>query len=477
MNEQQPPYFETGFRQNSEELQIEDLPVAGEIPSWLEGSLVRNGPGLVNADKPMRHWFDGLAMLHKFSIAKGKVGYASRYIDCEAYRAVKQSGKITYSDFATDPCRSLFQKVQTVFDADPKITDSAKVNIDKVGDKAFALGEPLMQVQFDPETLDSVGVFHFDKKPGNRMTTAHPHHDHGQSYNLVVQYGPINYYKIYSMVGEVEEVASIPVMEPAYLHSFGMSERYFIIAEFPLVVQSVKLLLRLRPFIENFQWKGNRGTRFLIVDRQSGQLKATIKTEAFFSFHHVNAFEEGDELSVDLASYPDAGIIQQYYMNRLQKTDQQLPFGRMERFVFDLAEKSLKERKILSEACIELPHIDYAQYHGKSDYRYVYGCGIHPRRRNEFYNQIVKIDLTTGQSLNWHEEGLYPGEAVFVPAPGRQAEDEGLLLSVVLDVNKGQSFLLVLEAQSMKEKARAYLPHTILFGYHGAFFGKNNNSI
>jgi beta,beta-carotene 9',10'-dioxygenase len=69
---------------------------------------------------------------------------------------------------------------------------------------------------------------------------------------------------------------------------------------------------------------------------------------------------------------------------------------------------------------------------------------------------------------------LYPGEGVFVPYPDRKAEDEGLLLSVVLDVNKGRSFLLILEAQTMEEKARAYLPHTILFGYHGAFFeGKN----
>ncbi len=470
MSQEKQPYYKAGFRTNSEEHQINDLPVRGEIPRWLQGRLIRNGPGMVEVDKPMRHWFDGLAMLHQFHISDGKVSYRSRYIDCEAYRTAKESGKITYSDFATDPCRSLFQKVQTVFDPAPKITDSAKVNIDQIDGKAFALGEPLMQVEFDPETLESVGVFHYGKKPGNRMTTAHPHQDNGQAYNLVVQYGPVNYYKIYGMVGEVKEVASIPVMEPAYLHSFGMSERYFIIAEFPLVVQSVKLLLRLRPFIENFQWKGNRGTRFFIIDRQTGKLKATIKTEAFFSFHHVNAFENGHELSVDLAAYPDAGIIHEYYLNRLEQKDKELPFGRMERFVFDLDKKQLKERKILSEACIELPHIDYEQYHGQSAYRYVYGCGIHPDNRQEFYNQLVKIDVQTGQHLYWHEPGLYPGEGVFVPYPDRKAEDEGLLLSVVLDVNKGQSFLLVLEAQTMKEKARAYLPHTILFGYHGAFF-------
>jgi len=468
-------YFEAGFCQNMEEREINNLPISGSIPDWLEGSLIRNGPGLVKADKSMRHWFDGLAMLHKFSFSKGKVDYASRFVDCQAYRSFKEEGKITYSDFATDPCRSLFQKLQTVFNPDPKITDSAKVNIDKLGEKAYALGEPLMQVEFDTVTLESVGVFHYDKNPGNRMTTAHPHHDQGEAYNLVVQYGPLNYYKIYSMIGGVKELASIPVMEPAYLHSFGMSERYFIIAEYPLVVQSVKLLLRLRPFIENFKWKGKKGTRFFIIDRQMGQLKATIKTDSFFSFHHVNAFEENDRLSLDLVTYPDAGIIDHYYINRLEMTGQEIPFGRMERFVFDLSKKELTERKILSEACIELPHLDYHNYHGQANYRYVYGCSIRPQKRTEFYNQLVKIDVQSGQHLCWHEDGRYPGEGVFIPYPDREAEDEGLLLSVVLDVNKGQSFLLVLEAKTMKEKARAYLPHSILFGYHGAFF-ENDNS-
>ncbi len=466
-------YFQPGFRQNMEEKELKNLVIEGEIPDWLEGDLIRNGPGIVNVDKPMQHWFDGLAMLHKFSISKGEVSYRSRFINCEAYQAAQESGKISYSDFATDPCRSIFQKLQTVFDPKPKITDSAKVNIGKIGDKAFALGEPLMQIQFDPETLESLGVFHYEKAPGSGINTAHPHQDPHEVYNLVVQFGAINHYKIYSMLEGVKELASIPVLEPAYLHSFGMSERYFIIAEFPLVVQSLKLLFRFRPFIENFKWKKNRGTRFLIIDRETGKLKTTIKTEAFFSFHHVNAFEVDNQLVVDLAAYKDASIIDHYYHNRLSSTEEQLPFGRMERFIFDLDKSKLKERKVLSEACIELPHIDYQSYHGNKDYRYIYGCGINPENRNEFYNQLVKIDVHTGQHSTWYQEGTYPGEAVFIPNPDRKSEDDGLLLSVVLDGKQGNSFLLILDSKTMQEQARVHLPHSILFGYHGAFFEKN----
>ena len=469
MSKQLPKYFEPGFLQNLQEHEIDHLEVKGEIPSWLEGSLIRNGPGMVKADKSRKHWFDGLAMLHKFNIKNGQVGYKSKFIDCEAYRSTRKSGKIEYSDFATDPCRSLFGKVQTVFETNPSITDSAKVNIGKIGDKTMALGEPLMQIQIDPDTLDSLGVFHFDKDPGSRMTTAHPHTEGGNAYNLVVEYGPINYYSIYSMEPEVKKIASIPVREPAYLHSFGMSSRYFIIAEYPLVVQSLKFVFRLRPFIENFNWKERQGTRFIVIDRKDGKVKARIKTDAFFSFHHVNAFEEGDDLVVDLATYENADIIQSYYIDRLSNSDTKLPHGRMERFVLDLGRKKLKERKIISDACIELPHVDY-EYVRSKPYRFVYGCGINTDQTEGFYNQIVKIDMESGDDLTWFEPGYYPGEPIFVPRPERSTEDDGLLLSVVLDTEKNHSFLLVLDAKTLEEKARAELPHSILFGYHGMFY-------
>jgi carotenoid cleavage dioxygenase-like enzyme len=69
----------------------------------------------------------------------------------------------------------------------------------------------------------------------------------------------------------------------------------------------------------------------------------------------------------------------------------------------------------------------------------------------------------------WAEDGCFPGEPVFVAAPDGDAEDEGVLLSVVLDGERGTSFLLVLDAASLEELARAEAPHHIPFGFHGQF--------
>ena len=44
-----------------------------------------------------------------------------------------------------------------------------------------------------------------------------------------------------------------------------------------------------------------------------------------------------------------------------------------------------------------------------------------------------------------------------------------MLLSVVLDADAGRSGLLVLDAATFEEIARADVPHAIPFGFHGQF--------
>jgi carotenoid cleavage dioxygenase-like enzyme len=59
---------------------------------------------------------------------------------------------------------------------------------------------------------------------------------------------------------------------------------------------------------------------------------------------------------------------------------------------------------------------------------------------------------------------------VFVGNPEQKAEDDGVLLSVVLNEEKQTSFLLILDAATLKEIGRAEVTHPILFGYHGKYF-------
>jgi beta,beta-carotene 9',10'-dioxygenase len=466
--------YTIGFTETPAETALDQVPVQGRLPEWLAGTLVRNGPGTFRVGaQSYRHWFDGLAMLHKFSFGGGKVSYANKFLNTRSYRAAQETGSITYSEFATDPCRDLFGRVMAVFN--PKITDSAKVNVARIAERYLALAETPIQVEFDIETLQAVGVFNWEKRVVGQMTTVHPQFDfaEGSVYNVVTHYNALSRYNLYRInrAGGVSRFGSVPVMKPAYLHSFGMSQNHLILAEFPLVVNPMDLLLWLKPYIENFRWEAQRGTPFTLVNLRTGEVVGRFESEAFFAFHHVNAFEQGNELIVDLVGYADASIIQSYYLNRLKDENTELPFGTPRRYRLPLGQKRGRVvGEVLSEVCMELPRFDYERYNMDGGYRYVYACGIDPARRTGFYNQIVKLDIQTRSTKSWTAPDCYPGEPVFIGRPGRSAEDDGVLLSVVLDAARGSSFLLVLEAHTLEELARAEVPFPILFGYHGEYF-------
>ncbi len=63
-----PGLYQLGLTTLEKEAEIERLTVSGQLPSWLSGTLVRNGPAKFEVGaQSFRHWFDGLSMLHRFT--------------------------------------------------------------------------------------------------------------------------------------------------------------------------------------------------------------------------------------------------------------------------------------------------------------------------------------------------------------------------------------------------------------------------
>ncbi len=456
-----------GFSTLKQETVLDDLPVSGDLPAWLGGSLLRTGPAKFEVgEQRMRHWFDGLAMLHRFTIHDGRVSYGNRFLESRSYRAARERGEMVYGEFATDPCRSLFKRVQTLFSAGSVLPDNANVNVAKLGERFIAMTETPLPVQFDPDTLKAAGVRPY-KAPG-QLTTAHPHLDRasGGMINYAAKLGPRSSYRFFAVGPDETEprvTASLPVKEPAYMHSFGLSERWMVLAEFPLVVNPLALALSGRPYIENYSWKPERGTRFTLIDRADGAVVAGFESEACFAFHHVNAYDDGSEVVVDLCAFPDAGIVEDLYLDRI-RDGKPIASAELTRFRLRLADRSVS-RERLSDQDIELPRINYGRCNERP-HRYVWGTGDGP---GGWLEKIVKIDTTDGSALSWSAPGCYPGEPVFVARPNAEHEDDGVLLSVVLDAVSETSFLLVLDAAGLGELARAQVPHHIPFGFHGQF--------
>jgi len=444
---------------------VDELPLRGELPAWLSGSLLRTGPAKFEVgEQSMRHWFDGLAMLHRFTIADGRVSYGNRYLESRSYRAARERGRIVYSEFATDPCRSLFKRVQSMFS--PSLGDNANVNVARLGERFVALTETPLPVEFDAQTLQAAAVPPY-RAPG-QLSTAHPHLDRasGGMINYAAKLGPSSRYRFFAVSpegGSPQELGSIPVKEPAYMHSFGLTERWLVLAEFPLVVNPLALALSGRPYIENYRWKPERGTRFTLIDRRNGEVSGGFETEACFAFHHVNAYDNGGEVVVDLCAYADAAIVEDLYLERL-RTGTPVAKATLTRFRLTLADRSVRREALCADA-VELPRINYGRCNERP-YCCVWATGIGP---SGWLENVLKVDTRSGATLCWSQEGCYAGEPVFVARPQSEDEDEGVLLSVVLDASTGRSFLLVLDAVDLGEIARAEVPHHIPFGFHGQF--------
>lgn len=423
-----------GFTSSEDEISIDKLPVIGKMPSWLTGTLVRNGPAKFETKKQqMNHWFDGFAMLHKFSFAQGSVSYANRFLQSRAYTRAEETGKVSYSEFATDPCRSIFKRVTSLFSS--QFTDNANVNVTRIANKFIAMTETPIAIEFDPKTLQTVSILDYDTAKNDatakdeiidgQLTTAHPHYDFDRSemLNYTTKFRKESSYNIYKTTSSGtsrKKVASLAVREPAYMHSFGITSHYLILAEFPLIAKPLEILLSGKPFAENLHWLPERGTKFLVVDRINGGVVAQAEANPFFAFHHLNAFENaGGEIILDIVAYPDASIIRSTYLDVLRGNKPLPAFSasQLRRYRIPTRGSARAEYEVLYRNSLELPRIDYERYNTKKDYRFVYAVAGYAN--TGYANELIKIDLEQkGHSDIWSEKGCFPGEPVFVSRPG-----------------------------------------------------------
>jgi carotenoid cleavage dioxygenase-like enzyme len=460
-----------GFKTLDEEIRVDALPVTGALPDWLTGTLIRNGPaGYEVGDYRLTHWFDGLAMLHRFSFQSGRVSYANRYLRSACYTHVKEQGVLYGKPFGVDPCRQLFGRHFSEYS--PNVTDNANVNVTRLTNRFLALVESPVAIEFDPRTLETLGQFSFAEVVPGQISSPHPQYDHDRRVlvNHSTAMGHPGHYNVWSVAdGSTDQrlLASVPADPPCYMHSFGMSERYLVFAEFPVVIDPDEFLRTDTAFLECFKWVPERGTRFVIVDKADGSVVRTCQAEAFFAFHHINAFERGDEIVLDITATPNPYGTVLGLPPSPDQLDIQHHGNELRRYTLPLTGPGTADYEVHNEACIEMPRIN-SERCGMRDYRYVYGLGRSPSSR--VMNNVTKADLGAGTVAAWHEPGCFPGEPVFVPAPGAAAEDEGVVLAGVLDMRKGTSFLLVLDGGSFTELARAEVPHHIPSDLHGQFY-------
>ncbi|KAI8335812.1 retinal pigment epithelial membrane protein-domain-containing protein [Chlamydoabsidia padenii] len=148
----------------------------------------------------------------------------------------------------------------------------------------------------------------------------------------------------------------------------------------------------------------------------------------------------------------------------------------------------LASYELLVQPSLELPQInpDY----NMNNYKYMYSLGFSAATSimdGQIWDSIVKTDVSKKAIVaSWHQEHCYPSEAVFIPRPRttpsdnkhqgdnyleqQLQEDDGVLVSVVMDSARATSFLLILDAITLHVLATSDLGTLVPISFaHGTY--------
>jgi carotenoid cleavage dioxygenase-like enzyme len=234
-----------------------------------------------------------------------------------------------------------------------------------------------------------------------------------------------------------------------------------------------------RAFIERYEWRPERETRIRVLRKLDGEVVSDVRAPARFLFHHVNAADVDGSVEVDWVSHLDPSILGELRLDALRGPNPTALTGRLERTTIPLGAVGARvEPRPLAEEGLELPRMS-PMLEGRR-YRYLWGAGKHGS--DAFFDHLVRVDLHTGSTTCFTQEGWYPGEPLFVPAPassgssGANSEDEGVVLCTMLDARARTSRFVVLDARDLQLLAQATLPHVVPFHFHSQFFGVETDS-
>lgn len=147
-------------------------------------------------------------------------------------------------------------------------------------------------------------------------------------------------------------------LHPGYMHTFGITENYFVIVEQPLSLslpEFIKAHICNQNLSACLKWFEDKPSIFHLVDRITNQVTHTFESEAFFYLHIINQYEEDNCVVIDICCYKDPEMINCMYlesiMNMQSNPDYASLFrGRPLRFVLPLC-------RTTSNCCTESANI------------------------------------------------------------------------------------------------------------------------
>ncbi|MBB5868733.1 carotenoid cleavage dioxygenase [Allocatelliglobosispora scoriae] len=435
------PYLHGAFAPVDRETTALDLPVHGTIPAELDGLFVRNGPNMLRRARRGEGNvpdFTGEGMLHGVRLRGGRAEwYRSRFIRSRSARRAAPGPR------PPGPRHSLRDVVNT--------------NVVAHGDLLLGLVEAGCTPVRLSSTLETVEYTDLGGTLPHGYS-AHPRRDPVTGELHAIAYSPLLPFLEYIVLdgdARARTVQRIEVTGRPLVHDMALTPRFVLFLDSPVVFRIIGAITGQAPFA----WDPRRANRIGVLPRDGGGAVRWFEVAPGFSFHLVNAYEDGEAIVLRTCRY-----------ERLFEPGQARPFDRSSvlwEYRVDLRSGSVAEEQ-LDDRDEDIPGID-GRLQGR-DHRWAYTLAFPDPSGVREPGALLKRDLRDG-SVSESDLGpaTVPGEAVFVASgPG---EDEGWLLSFVYDRTTDRSELVILDAPEFTAPpiARIRLPIRVPVGFHGSW--------
>ena len=456
------PYLHGIYTPTIHETTAHDLEVLeGEIPAGLYGAYLRNGPNPVHAPKNQYHWFDGDGMVHGVYFRDGRASYRNRLVRTTGLAAEERAGRgllpgmIGPYDLATPA---------------PYIKDTANTDIIFHNGKLLATWYVAGEVyRLDPLTLDDRGRETWEGALQTNVS-AHPKVDPRTGEFLYFSYGdqaPYMRYGVVSPDGKLSHEIPVELPGPRLPHDLTFTENYTILHDFPLfhhVDELHKTGHRILRFHRELP------SRFAVLPRH-GQPEDIrwFEFEPGYVLHMVNAWEEDDWIVMDGCFQPDptgtrrpedgvlAAMLGYFRMRAYLKR------WRMNTKTGECREEALDDLNV------EFPLPDINLYGQRSRYSYALHMPMPDEMHTLEFHALDRYDHRDGSHQRFdYGPGISGNESPFAPAPDRQSEDEGWVLSLVSDKQSFESQCWIFDARDIPRGpvARLRMPARVPAGFH-----------
>lgn len=461
------PYMNGSWTPLHEEVDAFDLDVIeGRIPDDIDGVYVRNTENPVMQPLGRYHPFDGDGMIHSISFRDGRADYRNRFVRTRCFQAEQEAGQALWGGLADGPGTSL----RPGFGAHGGLKDSSSTDVvvhaGRIVSTFYQCGEAYW---LDPETLDQDGVAGWGPLDG---VSAHTKVDEATGELLFFNYSvhaPYMHYGVVDRTGKLVHYVPIELPGPRLPHDMAFSERYSILNDLP-VFWDADLLAK---GIHAARLHDGVPSRFGVIPRYgSGDEVRWFEADPTYILHFLNAYEDGDELVMDGyfqedPTPPPLPGVPRGLGQLMAYVDEHSFKPKLHRWRFDLSTGKTREEH-LDDRILEFGMFNQ-RYAGRP-YRYAYSTTTKPGWF--LFNGFVKHDLHTGESWTVQlPEGRFASEAPFVPRRDATSEDDGYLVSFVIDELTGTSECILVDCKRFDEGpvVRIALPHKISSGTHSVW--------